>query len=1093
MALVGDLGSVDLAQVFQVLAQNQKDGVLEIFRGGEHRALRFRRGTVTLQFDRDLYEERAIELLTLLGRVSQEKLQLAVANRAGSDAALIEVLVQMRILAEDEVATLFRERMAEELYDFFAWNDAHFEFHEGKNHLEGIPGEIDDRLCFPSDALVMEAARRLDEWSRIRSIIPDDNEVFVPTVESLSPEDDLQGMVFVEVDGARSVEDIKRKLGRARFEVLKSLSRLVEMGALRPLAPDEYPARGQGALKAGNAREAANLFDRAVEFQVGLPGSLGSAGAAWEAAGERCHAVERFVAFGDELVERQRYEDALKAYRRGHELLPTHLTAWKKLVLLALDLEEIHSSGRGDIDPETTRAKPLAEVFFEIGQDGDAVEVLERLVSRHPKNLDAKRALVQALDGAGNSQRLCELLESVAADLMDRGDTVAAAASLQRALRLQPQRKDLSAKIRELYRKDERKRGRVKLLTGLVVTAILLSCIGLLVYSREERARADLSSIDIDAALSEGEFDRARMMLEEFCQAHPFTFSIRDAEAMLGRVDAAVAASQEKEARQKNEEWAARKKRQNEALSLAAKADSSARSGDLGEALAGLRKALAVAPPDWDQAATVRTNADELEAYLSNATKLSAQAKEQMRGKDYKGARETIRELVTKYPRAPEGSIAKFPVLVKSVPDGAEIQMDGTVLRDGEGKALRTPAMVDVAPSKKAKALVVRLDGFEPATVSVDPVNDSAVEALLGRAADEVLPLPLAASGHLAMGGKRTFLALVGGRVAAFGPGHESLWTNGYSAGGEIAFPPVIADDSIYIGTTDGVVACVGAADGGLRWKIEAGGSLSVPFVLAGSGLIVASGDGRVRILDPNTGERRSEWRAGSRPAGSMAMNGTHLFVGTSEGRVRILDINNPRGEEKGMAFGSPVAAVVLADDTLVVSGDDGRIVGFEIATGKLVWETPGGRIASPKPVLSRGRILVDREGRIVAMDPRSGAVLASAPDTLDPTPTGSLASGNGVVLAALRDGTAAALRESDLAVIWRWPGPAGGSLGIATSRKDVPLASVAASGDSGVAVVGKQFFRFDLKRIPITSGGQEAVQSRPSSQASPNADSKNR
>ena len=126
-------------------------------------------------------------------------------------------------------------------------------------------------------------------------------------------------------------------------------------------------------------------------------------------------------------------------------------------------------------------------------------------------------------------------------------------------------------------------------------------------------------------------------------------------------------------------------------------------------------------------------------------------------------------------------------------------------------------------------------------------------------------------------------------------------------------------------------------------------------------------------------------------------------------------------------------------------------------------------------------------------MDPRSGAVLASAPDTLDPTPTGSLASGNGVVLAALRDGTAAALRESDLAVIWRWPGPAGGSLGIATSRKDVPLASVAASGDSGVAVVGKQFFRFDLKQILITSGGQEAVQSRPSSQASPNADSKNR
>ena len=312
-------------------------------------------------------------------------------------------------------------------------------------------------------------------------------------------------MVFVEVDGARSVEDIKRKLGRARFEVLKSLSRLVEMGALRPLAPDEYPARGQGALKAGNAREAANLFDRAVEFQVGLPGSLGSAGAAWKAAGERCHAVRALRG----IRRRAGRTPTIRGRAQG---LPSRPRAAPDPSHRLEEAGVARARPRGDPQlgagrhrpRDHLRAKPLAEVFFEIGQDGDAVEVLERLVSRHPKNLDAKRALVQALDGAGNSQRLCGLLESVAADLMDRGDTVAAAASLQRALRLQPQRKDLSAKIRELYRSDERKRGRVKLLTGLVVTAILLSCIGLLVHSREERARADLSSIDIDAALSEG-------------------------------------------------------------------------------------------------------------------------------------------------------------------------------------------------------------------------------------------------------------------------------------------------------------------------------------------------------------------------------------------------------------------------------------------------------------------------------------------------------------------------------------------------------------------------------------------------------------
>ncbi|HKE01878.1 MAG TPA: DUF4388 domain-containing protein [Planctomycetota bacterium] len=1041
MALVGDLGSVDLAQVFQVLSQNQKDGVLDVFRGDVHQGLRFRRGAITLQFDRDVYEERALEMLRRLERVTEEKFRVATTNRHG-DASLLDVLVQMKLVDAETVLRLFRERMAEELYELFSWSDARFEFHENVKLLEGVGGEIDERLYFPADAVVMEAARRLDEWNEIRQRVPDDGEVFAPLVEQIVPEDENQGAVFAVVDGARSVAEISKRLGRSIFEASKAVARLVDLGSVAAVPADEYPKRGRGALDGGRPADAANLFDRAAAASVGLPDSIGSAGRAWQAAGEAATAAERFVAYGDALLGSGRAADALTAYGDAHKLVPTHLDAWKKAVFLALELVDAETGPRPAswVSSAENDGQALAEVLVEIGQDELACEVLERIVQRNPKNLDVKRALVNALERHGKGDRLVQLLESISEDLAGSGDVMGAAASLQRALRADSGRKDLLSRIRELYRRDERRRTRKKALTVGITSTALGAAVLLLVVAREQRATAELSTIDVETLVRLGEYESARTRLLDFRSLHPLTLAAARAGEELDRIGVLSDEAQKHETERRLASRKARQERVDEAEGLAKSADEQARTGELRNALRDLRRALAVAPPDWEQASGAQRNARDLENYLRASASLSARWQASLKKNDLAAARRDARELASSYPLSSEAREAKLPYRVRTVPSGATIEVDGAV-------AGKSPIVVQVPARAKRAVVRASLAGYATVTVDVDPESEEIAEIRLGRAPSGVAELPEAATAGPSMSAGRAFVPIAGGRIAAMGPAMEPLWTTRVTSGGEILAAPLAEKDRLYVGTTDGAVCCVDAAKGEVVWRAEAGSSIRVPIVRSPLGLIAALDDGRVVAVD-DRGAIRKEWTGATRPAGGIATSSKHVAIGLSDGRVRLIPID-PTREELALPLGAPVTGIALATERIVAACDDGRVAAFALPSGERLFESAGGRIAHPHPHLVGARLLVELDGKIARADASTGKVAARAELASEPGGPPALAGSRLVV--PLRDGSVACLRADDLGIEWTWPG-------------ESALANVSADGNAFVAVVGKRCMRFSQR-----------------------------
>ncbi len=1027
MALVGDLGSVDLAQVFQVLTQSQKDGVLDVFGGDQHRGVRVRRGAITLQFDRDSYEERTFEGLQRMDRIPPEKLQLASANRHGTNDSLLDVLVKMQVITRAEVTSSFRERMAEELYELFSWSDARFEFHEGARRLEGVSGDTDEDLFFPSDGVVMEAARRLDEWGRIRERVPDEGEVYRPIVEGIAPEDDLQAAVFSSIDGARSVAEVTRRLGRSSFEVSKVVARLVDLAAIAPVPPIDYPAHGAAALAANRPRDAANLFDRAAAAHAGLPHSLRDAGRAWEAAREPATAAARFVAHGDALLETGSSREALAAYRHAHALVPTDLEAWKRTVFLSLEHDPV-GPGNGDTSEARTDAHALVAVLQEIGQSTLGIEVLERVLTRHPADVVAKRALVPLVEREGSQDRLCELLESIGTALAASGDSVGAASALQRVLRLQPGRRDLSARIRDLYRKDEKRRALKRAMTVAFISSVLAGGVLLLAFAREQKARADLGAIDLEGAIQREEFETARSLLQEFRETNPFTFAGVRAGEELVRIEVLATAAAARRADVAARDRALRDRRASDAVDLARKADGSAREGRLVEALESLQKALAVAPNDWSEAAATKKNATDLESYLSGARALGQRYAEELGREDLSAARATARELLSRFGLSETARTVTLPFLVRSDPAGALIELDGEIRGT-------TPAVVHLGTQAKEHEIHLTLAGFSPASARLDIGSEKPIELHLGRAPEESSTLPAAASGPVAVAGEMAIVPLVGGRLAAFLDGDEPRWTATFPTQGEFRFVAVFDEARLLAVASDGFLACVDVETGQLLWSLRTPERVPVAPVASQEGFLVATEDGRVRLLEPAAGSVLREWRSGPRPSGPIALFGATLAIGGTDGSVRLLDASNPRLEERSFAIGVPVAGLAFSDPILLATGDDGRAVGYDPAKSAEVFRTSGARVARPLPIVADGRFLFDRSGRLCAVEPATGRVLATS--TLGSEPQGSPLVAGDRVFVTLRDGAVLALRRDDLSTVWRWPGT-GAPMTLAADREEL-------------------------------------------------------
>jgi len=248
MAIEGPLRELALSDVFQLLDLSRKTGVLTIRNEARQRPaiVRFDRGAVvSAALGED--HERIGHLLLRAGKVTEAQIEQARAQQARAPGRpLGEILVELGVVSAQEVRRQLRFQIEEAIFALVQWKDGYFRFEEGPPVQNGGVG-----VRVPTESLLMEAARRVDEWSTLENKIP--NMGVIPALVSDSPDAPTLDLhpseweVLAEIDGKRTLKEIATQLGRAEFEVAKIVYGLVTTGIVEIL--DEPAENGASAME----------------------------------------------------------------------------------------------------------------------------------------------------------------------------------------------------------------------------------------------------------------------------------------------------------------------------------------------------------------------------------------------------------------------------------------------------------------------------------------------------------------------------------------------------------------------------------------------------------------------------------------------------------------------------------------------------------------------------------------------------------------------------------------------------------------------------------------------------------------------------
>jgi tetratricopeptide (TPR) repeat protein len=277
MAIEGALAEVSLADICQLLSMGRKTGCLEMSEGSNLGYIYFDDGRVTFSsvINRP---DRLGDLLVKNGVITEADLNGAMeAQKSSAGKRLGEVLIERGSLSQEQLDRYVQVQIEEAVYHLFGWNEGSFKF------VADIKPDEDVLLVsVPIDALLMEGARRVDEWSLVEKKISSMDLIFAlerdPLAEDGVELSDSQRRIIPLIDGERTVQDLVEASGLVEFDTGKALYGLIQAGFAnqvgRRATEDADGKSVEERLKLGLAFYRSGMFeDSTRELKKALTGN----------------------------------------------------------------------------------------------------------------------------------------------------------------------------------------------------------------------------------------------------------------------------------------------------------------------------------------------------------------------------------------------------------------------------------------------------------------------------------------------------------------------------------------------------------------------------------------------------------------------------------------------------------------------------------------------------------------------------------------------------------------------------------------------------------------------------------------------------
>src|SRR5436190_14766939 len=232
MPLTGKL-TMNAADLFQWVSLSQKSGTLVVSNSQVEKKIFFRNGRVISSASNDPREYLG-QFLMSHGYLSEPELKKAMEVQLQSGILLGKILVMIDVISEEDLQRLMRRKAEEEIYDIFLWTDGDFYFVDDElPQMEMIPLQVD------VTGIIMEGTRRVDEWQRIRELVPNQGVIPVPVKEvDYTDLEEVEEPIVRAIDGKRTIADIVLESRSSEFVVSSTVYTLVRHGFANLVDPD---------------------------------------------------------------------------------------------------------------------------------------------------------------------------------------------------------------------------------------------------------------------------------------------------------------------------------------------------------------------------------------------------------------------------------------------------------------------------------------------------------------------------------------------------------------------------------------------------------------------------------------------------------------------------------------------------------------------------------------------------------------------------------------------------------------------------------------------------------------------------------------
>ncbi|MDB5037643.1 MAG: hypothetical protein JWQ35_1171 [Bacteriovoracaceae bacterium] len=266
MSVSGLLSTMNLPELLQWAKFGQKTGSVVLERKGFVKKIFVEGGLIVSASSNDPKEYLG-QVLLCFGWVTEEQLKEAFQNQSDNKQLLGRVLVEKYGVKADQIKKALRIKIEETVYDLFLWEDGKFIYSDGIPQIAKH-----DRLDNPItiDHVILEGARRVDEWKEFKKTFPTDDVVFAlkgerRTIGDLAKDFIIQ-KIYEGIDGGKSIRRILLESRAPEYRGLEGFAKLYWGGFIEAIKKTVERVEVAKSSSADLLKRAIELF-KTKEFE----------------------------------------------------------------------------------------------------------------------------------------------------------------------------------------------------------------------------------------------------------------------------------------------------------------------------------------------------------------------------------------------------------------------------------------------------------------------------------------------------------------------------------------------------------------------------------------------------------------------------------------------------------------------------------------------------------------------------------------------------------------------------------------------------------------------------------------------------------